>query len=243
MDWFKDKNRRTGVLVTVGAHLLLILLLSFILMEPPFPPPPQLGVEVNLGNSNQGMNEKQPETPEQQSSRTSSTPEKVEKIATQNTEESINIKKKTEDKKIDKKEPKDPVIDQTFTFNRKNKSGGSQGNTNTPGDQGNENGDPNASNYVGDGGSGGISFELSGRKNKKLVRPEQVTNIEGKVVVKIWVNKYGKVVNAKQEVGRSTTTNPIAVKRAINSALNSTFNSDPSALEVQTGFITYIFTF
>lgn len=242
MEWIKDKNRRTGIIVTITAHVLLVVLLSFMLLEPPFPPPTQIGVEVNLGNSNQGMTDIQPETPQQTSTPTTSS-DKVEKLATQSTEESINIKKTKTPKEVVKKEPEKPVIDKTFTFKQNNnKNGGNQGQTGKPGDQGMEGGDPNATNYVGDGGSGGVSFELSGRKGKTLTRPEKVLNQEGRVVVKIWVDKYGKVTNAKQEVQRSTTTNSVLVSKAIASAMSSEFDSNPNAPEVQTGFITYIYS-
>ena len=247
MEWFKDKNRRTGVIVTVAAHLLLLLIMSFIILEPPFPPPPQLGVEVNLGSSDQGMGNIQPDNPAEQASRTNPN-NSPEKLATQNTEQTIKMdnnpnvttNQKTTD---DVEETKDPVIDKTFTFKKNNNPGGSEGNTNQTGDQGKKDGDPNASNYVGDGGKGGVSFELKGRGEKELDRPKNIKNIEGKVVVKIWVNKRGEVVEARQEVSRSTTTNPTAVQRAISSAKKSMFNSDPDAQEIQTGYITYIFTF
>ena len=203
MEWFKDKNRRTGILVTIGAHMLLILLLSFLVLEPPFPPPPQLGVEVNLGNSNQGMNDIQPDIPMEQSSKPNLASNKIENIATQNTEESVKITKT--DKKVDTQKPVEekPVINQDFTFKKNNKKdGGSEGKTGQPGDQGMENGSPNANNYVGDGGSGGVSYSLTGRNVKSLTKPEKVPNMEGRVVIKIWVDKMGKVTNAAKEVSK-----------------------------------------
>ncbi len=242
MEWYKDKNRRTGILVTIGAHLLLILLLSFLVLEPPFPPPPQLGVEVNLGNSNQGMTDIQPDNPMEQSSKTNPSSNKIENIATQDSEESVKLKKT--DKKTEEQKPVDeePVINQDFTFKKTNKKdGGNEGITGKPGDQGMENGSANANNYVGDGGSGGVSYSLSGRNVKSLTRPEKVPNMEGRVVIKIWVNKMGKVTNAAQEVPKSTTTNSVLVQKAINSAYSSIFDTNPNAPEVQTGYITYIF--
>lgn len=241
MDWIKEKNRRTGVMVTVAAHLLLVLLLSFLVMQPPFPPPTQIGVEVNLGNSNDGMSDIQPETPSQQANATSQP--NSEKIATQSTEESVNLKNKTSSEKVTPKETPEKVIDNRFTFQQNKKSGGNEGQTGKPGDQGKEDGDKNATNYTGGGGSNGSpGFELSGRKKVTLDRPKQVLDQEGKVVIKIWVNKYGKVVDAKQEINRSTTTNSVLVNLAIKSALISVFDANPNAPEVQTGYITYIFT-
>lgn len=243
MNWIKDRNRRTGIIITVAVHLLLVLILSFMLLEPPFPPPTQLGVEVNLGNSNQGMGDVQPETPNQQTLTPKQTYENIEKIATQQTEESVNIKKKVNDRKVEKQEPTEPVIDDRFKFkSNTNKTGGHQGQTGNPGDQGMQNGDPNANNYVGDGGAGGVSFELKGRNVKSLNRPAKVPNQEGRVVVKIWVDKMGKVINANQDITRSTTTNSVLVQQSLNAAYASEFDNNPNALEVQTGFITYIYT-
>ncbi len=247
MDWLRDKNRRTAILITLAFHLVLVIILSFIILRPPFPPPPQLGVEVNLGNSNQGMGEVQPQKPKQQHTPVTPPPkaEKVEDVATQSTEKTISISKKK--KKVEKQQPKEekkeePKINDKLLFKSKSgKTGGNEGQTSKPGDQGMENGDPNAKNYAGDGGSGGVTFSLAGRKKKYLPKPSRNFKEEGKVTVKIWVNRYGKVTNATVINKGTTTTNSYLRKLAVSAAMKAEFDSKPDAPEVQTGTITYVF--
>jgi len=216
-------------------------------MKPPFPPPPQLGVEVNLGNSNNGMDDIQPDKPQEIATSKPQTAQKVDHVATQSTDETINLNnkkvKKTEVKPKVEEKPTEPVINNKYIWNSdKNNSNNSQGSTNKPGDNGMENGDPNAQNSVGDGGHGGVTFSLKGRRAKSLPKPKTGFNEEGKVKVKVWVNKYGKVTNAIVSYeGGTTTTNSVLKKRAIEAALKSQFDSKPDAPEVQTGTITYVF--
>jgi len=244
MEWFKDKNKRAGIIGTVVFHLLLAFILLLYSLTPPFPPPPQLGVEVNLGNSDNGMGEVQPEKSQQVSKTVPQTAKKVDNVATQNTEETINLnntkkpKPKVEPKPEEK--PQEKKVDQRFMF-KKTSKGGSEGKTGKPGDQGMEHGDPNASNYAGDGGSGGVTFNLAGRKKKFLPKPSNSFKEEGKVVVKIWVNKYGKVVNAVVTNNGTTTTSAKLRRLAVEAAKKAEFDSKPDAPEVQTGTITYVF--
>jgi len=64
---------------------------------------------------------------------------------------------------------------------------------------------------------------------------------EGRVVVKVWVNRDGMVTNATISIMGTTTTSSSLRKRAIDAAMKSEFDSKPDAPEVQTGTITYVF--
>ena len=65
MDEQREKrNRRLGVLISVGTHVLLLLAFMFILAwREPDPPLPEYGIEINFGLDQQGSGEIQPETP------------------------------------------------------------------------------------------------------------------------------------------------------------------------------------
>lgn len=250
MDWFKDKNRRAGVLGTIFFHLLLILVLALVSLKPPFPPPPQIGVEVNLGSSDNGMGDIQPEKPQEvSSSKPQTTSQKVDNVVNQSTEESINLtdkkQKNTEVKPKVEEKPVEKVVNNNFLFpTNKNTKGGNEGNDGKPGDKGKKGGDPNAKNYVGDGGKGGVTFSLTGRNAKSLPRPSTGFHEEGTVEVKVWVNKYGKVTNAQvsyEQGTRTTTTSNELKKRAVDAAMKAQFDSKADAQEVQTGTITYVF--
>ncbi len=125
-------------------------------------------------------------------------------------------------------------------------TGTSQGVTFPGGNQGVPTGDPNASNY-GQGGSGsgnqgtGPSFSLAGRSAKSLPRPKYPGNDEGTVVVKITVDKNGKVTSAEPGVQGTTIMNQQFWNEAKQAALRASFNVDQNAPAFQQGTITYRF--
>ncbi|MCY1722166.1 hypothetical protein OU798_17565 [Prolixibacteraceae bacterium Z1-6] len=124
--------------------------------------------------------------------------------------------------------------------------GKSQGVTFPGGNQGVPTGDPNANNY-GQGGSGsgnqgsGVSFSLSGRTASSLPKPNYPGNDAGIVVVKVTVDKYGKVTSAEPGVRGTTIANKTFWDEAKQAALKAKFNLDNDAPAFQQGTITYRF--
>jgi len=249
MSYFSDKNKRTAIIGTLLFHVLIILVLVFTGLTPPMPPRPEIGVEVNLGNSDQGMGEKQPEKPTESVAAPKPTPQNnkaPEKVVTQDNDQTVAVpdKKKTENKEPVKTEPEEEPqkVDSRYVFKKKNKAskGGSEGNDKTPGDKGKPDGNPNAKNYVGSHGNG-VSYSLKGRVGRSLPKPKINYTEEGTVTVKIWVNKSGKVFNAEvQEKGTNTSDSQLR-KLAIDAAMASLFDAKPDAAETQVGTIEYVF--
>ncbi len=144
-----------------------------------------------------------------------------------------------------------PNKDALFTkgaYGEPNKSVG-DGTGGGQGDQGKPNGDPNSKNYLGDGngdgqgpGSGDLNggYSLAGRKKLSLPAPQTCT-IQGKVVIKIKVDRSGKVVAADFERFKSTTFDKCNIDNALAAAKKSTFNAVANAPETQEGTITYIY--
>lgn len=124
--------------------------------------------------------------------------------------------------------------------------GKSQGATFPGGNQGSPTGDRSGASY-GQGGSGtgsqgsGPSFSLSGRSANSLPRPNYPGNDEGTVVVKITVDKYGKVTAAEPGVRGTTIMNQSFWNEAKQAALKASFNRDENAPAFQQGTITYKF--
>jgi len=242
-----DKDKRWGIIGTIIFHLVVLVILFVVNLKPPDPPRPVIGLEVNLGYSDQGMGDIQPKKAAQTNARQTKPQPKSseEKVVTQDIEESVNLKnsKSTKVTPPTPTEPEEPKVDEKFLFTKKNSktNGGSEGVTNKPGDQGRENGSKTSTNYVGDGGDGDIAWHLAGRKSHKLPKPVYNSAEQGTVIVKIWVNKDGKVVNARVNVTGTTTSNTKLQNLAISAALKATFNSNPDGPEVQTGTITYQF--
>ena len=82
-----------------------------------------------------------------------------------------------------------------------------------------------------------VGFGLNGRnlESKGSVKPE--CNEEGKVVVKIIVNKIGNVINAEAGVKGSTNVHPCLLEPAKKTAFLHKWFPDDNAPDSQTGFV------
>jgi len=130
-------------------------------------------------------------------------------------------------------------------LNGNSKDGGSkgEGDDKEAGVKGNENGDPNSNKYYGNSGTGsGGNYNLSGRKalSKPIKKPD--CEEEGTVVVRIEVNKNGKVIKATPGIKGSTNTAPCLLGPAKQAALQTKWNADGEAPSTQRGTIIYNFS-
>ncbi len=257
------KDEIKGMAGTIIFHALLVIALLFLALRTPLPLPTEGGVEVNLGNSDDGMGNIQPREL-QASSQPAPPPQPAptnEDLVTEDTEEAPAIEPKpvVKPKPVQKPEPKPvvkteptpepaPKVDPRALFPGKNATGdktgqgGNQGITGKPGDQGKPTGDPNATGYEGTGGSGsGVSFDLSGRSSRVIPSPGTNFKERGTVVVTIYVNRQGNVTRVLAGTKGSTTTNPQLLALAEQAAKQAKFSPKDDAPEEQKGSITYIF--
>ncbi|NER14985.1 energy transducer TonB [Leptobacterium flavescens] len=116
---------------------------------------------------------------------------------------------------------------------------GSEGDDNRPGDKGNPDGDPYASSYYGTPGSGGggVGYGLNGRSLVSRGKVQQECNESGTVVVKIEVDKSGKVINAVPGVRGTTNNHPCLLEPAKRTAFMHKWNFDSKAPSRQIGFV------
>ena len=84
-----------------------------------------------------------------------------------------------------------------------------------------------------------IKYNLKNRHERKLIIPTYKCEGFGKVVVKISVNRNGRVTKA--EIISSSSNNSCLNSTAIEAARNSTFDKNIDAPEHQTGTISYTF--
>ena len=252
----ENKNK---VISGIGTALFLLVVMLVCMAfgyDPPDPPIPEEGVEVNVGNSDMGLGD----NPMPEASEPSSAPRPAsatEQLATQNTESSVPLyssnkpstaKHDNETPTTTKPEPpKEPEINKNALFNgnkgnkNNNKNAGSEGNTSGSGNMGKEGGDPNSNRYDGQPGKGGIGFSLAGRTAKALPSFSYEGDKKGKVVVQIWVNPDGIVTRVEAPAKGSTLTVEVAVKQAKAAALKARFSPKADAPDQQTGTITYVF--
>lgn len=257
MEILKDKHKRKSLISSLLIHLALLIAFAFLGMKYMIPPPPEEGITINFGTSDQGMfnnpTELPSDNPEVSESAVEETQveevENTEDVLTQESEEAPTIKK--EEKKVEEKveepvkeEPK-PNKQLNAALNKLQKisqeQGGGDGETNQAGDQGALDGDPNSKNYTGGGIGNGTSANVAGRNMLSSPKINDNSQDEGKVVVDIIVDKYGNVTRATPGARGSNTTSAILYKKAKEAALKTKFNASPNAVEEQKGQMTFIF--
>lgn len=241
-------NRIISGIVTAAVMAVVVMVLLAFGYDPPDPPIPEEGVEVNLGDSDYGMgDDAQPAS----TAAATQVPSAPRQVATQhaeptpnigaNTSEGNTVKPVAEQPKVENKEP-EINKNALFTGRRNQRNGnGSQGVAGGTGDQGKPDGSVNSNNYSGNGGGNGTIFSLAGRSNVSLPKPQYNSNQQGRVVVRIWVDQQGRVTRAEYEPKGSSTPDGTLVQQAIAAARKARFNPDASAPEEQKGTITYIF--
>ena len=265
MEYLRDKHKRKGV-IKATIIMILLFILMFISGLTYLDPPPETGIAVNFGTSSVGSGRVQPQhnTPPKPV-KTKTQPERVkpvvkDKVLTQNNDDAPVIKqtktkpkkhikpKKTKPVKPQKPQPDKSIKDILNNVNNapgKNTNNSSgEGNDKQAGDKGSTSGDPNASGYYGGGGKSGGgngNYRLGNRRALAKPKPNFNCNEEGIVVVKIYVNRQGKVIKAIPGVRGSTNSAPCLTNAAKQAALKTTWTPDTKAPMQQIGKIIYRF--
>jgi protein TonB len=265
------KHKRKSAAIT-AIILLLMLFAIFNYGLKYLDPPEEYGLVINFGDSDVGSGEPVENTKRalnQQEVEKEEVVEEVkvmpndtskEEVVTDEASKEITVVEKKEVKKVPVKEvvkkevPKEipkpkPSKETTDALNSLLNGNSSDGNPKGEGDdkkegvKGNQNGDPNSTKYYGNEGTGsGGNYNLAGRKalSKPIEQPD--CQEEGIVVVRITVDKNGKVISAVAGIKGSTNTAACLLKPAKEAALRTTWNADEKAPANQTGTIIYKFT-
>ena len=139
-------------------------------------------------------------------------------------------------------EPRRPDPRAMYPGRRDTDATGSEGVTQGEGNQGNPTGSVESDNYAQVlGGGGGVNFNLRGRNPVSLPKPEYKAKESGTVVVRIRVNREGKVISAEPGVQGTNTLNESLLEAAEKAALKARFNAKSDAAYTQQGTITYHF--
>lgn len=120
---------------------------------------------------------------------------------------------------------------------------GSEGNDNKAGDKGQLDGDPYAPSYFGGSGpgKGGVGYGLGGRGAPSRQIFKQECNEYGLVVVRIEVDRTGRVVSAEPGIRGTTNTAPCLLEPAKKIALSHKWPADADAPARQIGFVSVNF--
>lgn len=141
-------------------------------------------------------------------------------------------------------EPEPPKVNERALYKGRKDTDttGSESNTKGEGNQGSVTGSPDSDKYAkGLSGGGGIDFSLDGRNPVSLPKPEYNVQESGTIVVRIRVDREGKVISAEPGVRGTNITNENLWEAAKKAALKARFNSKSDAAYTQAGTITYHF--
>jgi hypothetical protein len=258
----KQKNIKSlAITIFICLGLLLLFVLKTWTLPQIIQPIIDEGIEVNLGNSNDGLGNIEPQSTENGAS--VSQPENAVASPPQPTENnepndngdvatSAIAKPKTTITSTETKPTTKPIIakpkavfggaknNTTGNNSNTNNSFSNQGITKGPNNAGSLQGSTNSDSYVGLGGVGGLTIKkgLKGRKFLSVPSFEDDFNENAKVAVDIIVDVTGKVTNAQINLNGTSTTNASIRQIAKNKALQVKFNTSS---EEQLGTIVFDF--
>ncbi len=262
----QDFNYKAA-LWTIGVHALLLLLFFLIYFTiNPIPPPPPVneggGLEVNLGNSDNGSGNDQPMSQKKPApyqaavvfksvAGKSSLPKEIMRTTEADAPVVDNTRHKTtpvqpaENKAKPQPQQKQK---QKYAYTgetgpggnsaAKNAPGTSEGNTTGPGDRGVPGGTPGATNYTGipGDGTGGIGHNLKGRDiNPKKFEAE--FSESGKVVIHVTVDKNGAIIDKMVKSSSSPQLTKVAMEKINTVKFSKSEGQEPE----QSGDVTFYF--
>lgn len=214
---------------------------------------PPAGFEVSFGENPEVGKGDDPARSSTESKKTTKTTPPAPKVKTPTTdkgtgkipagEETIKSDGQTETTQPKEEPQLNPEANYPGRRNPKNTDGRNNngGNTNNPGFGGDPDGDPNSTSHTSGTGDAVYSFTGPARSARALPKPDYKSNQQGKIVVKIKVDRQGKVVFVDAPAKGSTITTKSMVDQAKAAAKRARFNANDNAPEEQVGTITYIF--
>ena len=233
---------------TIVIHGLVLVCFFFLGLTHQYPPPPEYGIEVDLGGGGGGSyaNHKVESAPK--------TSAAAEKLLTQESEETTTLPSSTVKTNTTKKtvattttQPTQDVVEEQVV--NKNALFPGKRNTNNSNGQGTGNGTGNGSGSgtgTGSGSGGGIGngdgdFYLDGRPVVRKAFPKSKNNLEGVVKVEFRADRDGNVVYAKAGIKGTTITDSQVWEECETAARQSKFKAKSDAQTEEKGVITYRF--
>ena len=90
-------------------------------------------------------------------------------------------------------------------------------------------------------GNAGVGVSLSGRRLLDIPPIQDTSQETGVVVIRIKVDRTGKVIDAQFQSSGSTTTSSTLKNKALSAAKQARFNETLSGVEIQSGTLTFRF--
>ncbi|WP_199121018.1 energy transducer TonB [Pedobacter sp. ASV28] len=263
----KEENNYPKALAISTLLMVSFIALSFIWLIGKFDPNEELGMGgmvVNYGTSVTGMgtdytsieepsmapnaNGKAPDkiTPDPTTKSTSSQLSD-KNITTQDSEDAVSVntkenKRNANPSSTQNDKPAQPSINPNALYkgNKNNATGKGDGTGTTPGNQGDIDGDPLAPFY-GDGGSGYGNKALPLSNFRNLVKPDDDGQETGTIMVKIQVNKQGRIIGATAGAKGTTFSNDALFRKCELSMLNASLNTITNGPEIRIFYVPFVF--
>ena len=247
----KKEDSRTSAIITMAVHAVIFLLIFFFMsFDLPDPPPAETYAELSLadfGYTDMGSGNNEGVSTQSSAAVAEETPE--EAVVDNTSEVAANV---AETPSTSTQPATTPPQAQTQSQTQaqiqstsnalnsalQNMNSGGDGNDDTGGNVGTQSGQINGKGVFGEGGD---SYNLAGRGMIGKPTFQGKPTKDGRVVVKIDVNRSGKVINAKVDPLRSNTTEKSLYDLAIKMAKTASFNNDQAAKIQQRGTITFTF--
>lgn len=259
MNFIETPEEKKSFAITSGIFVIIALICIFFGLTY-MDPPPENGIAVNFGTSDNGRGDVEPAETQAAAAQPVSKPvDAQEDLSTQDDDSPVVAPKKEKVKPItnptkttptNTKPTTQPQQETKPTVNSaaanmvkgkgKNPSSG-EGDGDADGNKGQLNGTMYGNSYWGSGsgtGSGnGTKWGLKGRSlagNDKVV---QQCNEEGTIVIQVTVNKQGRVVSAQYSAKGSNSTSQCLIQPAIATAKTFKWNQALDAPDNQIGFV------
>lgn len=256
----QERDRRTGIVVSIVFHVLLTILFLFLGLKEPNPLPEEMGIELAMaewGTTETGMGDSSSPDPGRQQAAApptaAATPEVPDEVAT---EEESPVETPKPEKPKPKPDPKpqpkpkpepekpkktisDPLKDALSQWGKGGGDGG-KGDGQQAGNQGVETGKPDGiGTFHGEGWS--VSLGGRGLLNGPNITDRPEIQRRSVVVITIKVDRSGKVTNAVENLSKSNTTSQVLFNIGKKAARQATFSAKPDGPFEQQGEMTFIF--
>ncbi len=251
----KKEDSRTSGIITIVVHAVIFLLIFFFMsFDLPDPPPAETYAELSLkdfGYSDTGSGNNEGAPTQASSAVAEETPEEavvdntaevaanvVETPSTSTQPAQTQTQTQTQPQTQTQTQTPQQTASNALTDALNAMNSGGDGNDNTGGNVGTQTGQIDGKGVFGDGGN---SYNLAGRGMTGEPKFSGKPTKNGRVVVKIDVNRSGKVINATVDQIKSNTTEKSLWDLAIKMAKTATFNNDQAANIQQRGTVTFTF--
>ena len=241
----KKEDSRTSVIITMVVHTVIFLLIFFFMsFDLPDPPPADTYAELSLadfGYSDTGSGDNEGATTQSSAAVAEETPEEAVVDNTSEVAANVAATPSTSTQPATTQTQTQPQTQSTsnaLNSALQNMNSGGDGNDDTGGNVGTQSGQINGKGVFGEGGD---SYNLAGRGMIGKPTFQGKPTKDGRVVVKIDVNRSGKVISAIVDPFKSNTTEKSLYDLAIKMAKTATFNNDQAAKIQQRGTITFTF--